>query len=76
LDRVYLSHNLRKRKMDVETVIAAFTDHLAVRLRITLYAPILRRGRGRGKMNVSLLDDTRVNYNRNGYNGDKRKGSI
>ena len=44
--------------MDVETVMGAFTDHLAVCLRITLDAPILRRVRGRWKMNVSLLDDT------------------
>jgi len=38
--------------------MAAFTDHLAVCLRITLDAPILRRRRGRWEMNISVLDDT------------------
>ena len=52
LDRLYVSQSLRSRKMGVETVMAAFTDHLAVCLRIALDAPLLRRGRGRWKMNI------------------------
>ena len=55
--RFYVSPDLRNRKIGVETVMAAFTDHLAVCLRITLDAPLLRRGRGRWKMNAKLLEE-------------------
>jgi endonuclease/exonuclease/phosphatase family metal-dependent hydrolase len=44
LDRLYVSPNLRNRKIGVETVMATFTDHLVVCLCITLVAPVLRRG--------------------------------
>ena len=37
--------------------MAAFTDHLAVCLHITLDSPLLRRGRGRWKMNARLLEE-------------------
>jgi len=57
LDRMYLSPNVRSQKSGAETVMAAFTDNLAVRLRITLDGPMLQ-GRGRWKMNVFLLDET------------------
>ena len=57
LDRLYVSPNLRNRKIGVETVMAAFTDHLAVCLHITLDAPLIRRGRGRWKMNARLLEE-------------------
>ena len=56
LYRLYASPNLRNRKIGVETVMAAFTDHLAVCLRMTLDAPLLRPGRGRWKMNAMLLE--------------------
>jgi len=42
----------------VETVIVAFTDHLAVGLHITLDAPLLRRGRRRWKMNEKATGGT------------------
>jgi exonuclease III len=61
LDRMYVSPNMKNRNTDVETVMAAFIDHLPVCLRLTLDAPIQRRGRGRWKMNVSLLDYTTFN---------------
>jgi endonuclease/exonuclease/phosphatase family metal-dependent hydrolase len=41
LDRVHLSPNLRSQKSGVETVLAAFADHLTVCLPITLGAPVL-----------------------------------
>jgi len=56
LDCLYVSPDLRNRKIGVETVMAAFTDHLAVCLRITLDATLLQRGRGRWKMNAKLLE--------------------
>jgi len=36
LDRLYVWPDLRNRKIGVETVIASFTDHIAVCLHITL----------------------------------------
>ena len=57
LDRLYVSPNLRNRKIGVETVMATFTDHLVVCLCITLVAPVLRRGWGRWKMNATLLEE-------------------
>ena len=52
LDRLYVSPSLRNRKIGVETVMAAFTDHLVVCLLISLDAPLLRQGLGRWKMNT------------------------
>lgn len=48
LDRLYVTGALLARQLRVETVAAAFTDHLAVVLRLTLDAPVLRRGREYG----------------------------
>ena len=42
----------------MENVDAAFTDHLAVCLRVNLEAPLLQRGQGLWKMNAKLLEDT------------------
>ena len=58
LDRLYFSPDLRNRKIGVETVMAAFKDHPAVCLRVTLKAPQLQQGRGRLKMNAEILEDT------------------
>jgi hypothetical protein len=41
----------------VETIAAAFTDHLAVVLRLAIEKPIPSAGRGYWKMNVSYLHD-------------------
>ena len=55
LDRTYATKELSARKIGVEAVAAAFTDHLAV-LRIR-NVHIVRRGRGFWKMDTSVLDD-------------------
>jgi exonuclease III len=55
LDRIYASSNLREKKCGIETVVAAFTDHLAVTLRLTLEATTMRRGTGYWKMNSALV---------------------
>jgi hypothetical protein len=57
IDRIYATKELFDRKIAEETVAAAFTDHHAVKLRLALDIPILRRGRGIWKLNTSLLED-------------------
>jgi endonuclease/exonuclease/phosphatase family metal-dependent hydrolase len=58
LDRIYVTQNLRGRKVGVETLVAAFTDHIAVFLRMALNMPVVCRGRGYWKMNTTLLQET------------------
>jgi hypothetical protein len=57
LDRIYVTSNLRGRKCGIETVLAAFTDHLAVILQITLRANTIRQGTGYWKMNTALAQN-------------------
>ena len=54
INRIYGS---RSDKKSVKTRIAAFTDHLAVVLRIALDVTPMRRGHGYWKMNTALLRD-------------------
>jgi hypothetical protein len=49
--------DLLSGKQGAETVAAAFTDHLAVLIRLKLTAPNMHRGRGRWRMNTTLLND-------------------
>ena len=46
LDRIYVKPNLSKKKCETETVMAAFTAHLAVVLRIALDVDTIRSGTG------------------------------
>jgi len=57
LDRIYVTQILLSRKQGVETIAAAFTDHLAVVLRLAIETPIPSAGRGYWRMNVSYLHD-------------------
>ena len=57
LDRIYATENIRKNKQGIETFAAAFTDHMAVLVRINLMIPVIHRGRGRWYMNTTPLDD-------------------
>ena len=43
LDQIYTTKELSTKKIDVETVAAAFTDHLAMIVRVSLDFPIIRR---------------------------------
>jgi hypothetical protein len=54
LDRIYL---LLKSEERVEAIAAAFTDHLAVLLRLSLALPCKTRGKGYWRMKPSYLDD-------------------
>jgi len=59
IDRIYASRNLSRHKRDAETRVAAFTDHLAVVIRIALKATTMRRGHSYWKMNTALLSEER-----------------
>ena len=50
LDRIYVTKELNSRKRGLEVVATAFTDHLAVCLRLSAEFPMLRKGRGMWKM--------------------------
>lgn len=55
IDRIYASRNMGRQKWGAETRIAAFTDNLAVVIRITLEATNMRCGRNYWKTNAALL---------------------
>jgi hypothetical protein len=57
LDRIYATSNIRGRLSGIETVLAVFTDHPAVILRITLDANTIRRGTGYWKTNIALAQN-------------------
>jgi endonuclease/exonuclease/phosphatase family metal-dependent hydrolase len=57
LDRIYLSRQLMKSKQGVETIAAAFTDYLAVMIRVSLSTPCTTRGKGYWRMNPTYLDE-------------------
>ena len=57
IDRIYLSEDLLLNKQCAETIAAAFTDHLAVLIRIKFATPITFKGRGRWCMDISVLKD-------------------
>jgi len=59
LDRICATDSIRKHKQGVETLVAAFTDHLAVLLRVQLSIPFTSRGIGRWYLNTSYLDDSK-----------------
>jgi hypothetical protein len=54
----YVKSNISGQKLGVKTVFAAFTDHLAVYLRITLETPQLQRGLSLRKIKTKHLEDT------------------
>jgi len=57
IDRMYITHDLRRRQQFAETVATAFTDHFAVTLRLTMDVPCSPRGKGYWRINVSFLSD-------------------
>jgi len=57
IDRIYITDPLRKRKQGAETIVAPFTDHFAVAVRLTYPLQNLPRKIRAWKMNISLLED-------------------
>jgi len=60
LDRIYVSRHLSGQKYGIETAVAAFTDHLAVILRIAFDVTTIQRGRSYWKMDAALVRDDGV----------------
>ena len=60
IDRICTTKDMSTKKVGVETLAAAFTEHLAVILRLSVEVPIIQRGRGLWKMNTSLFDEELV----------------
>jgi hypothetical protein len=58
LDRIYMTINLNDWKLGVETVVAPFTDHMAVVLRLQMDVLPKYRGRGYCKMSTRILNET------------------
>jgi len=53
---MYATQELLVMKLGIEVVAAAFIDHLAVCLRLTVDMPILWGGRGRWKLHTDILN--------------------
>jgi len=49
LDRIFVTEELRRQKQRVETIVAAFTDHRTVMLRVEITTPITHRGKEGGQ---------------------------
>jgi hypothetical protein len=57
LDRFYITESLALRKIGIETIPVAFSDHCAVTIRITTNTPPPTRGRGLWRMNTLLMNE-------------------
>ena len=57
IDQIYPTQELLARTLDIETVVAPFTDHLAVCLRISIALPIMRMGCGLWKMDSAIITE-------------------
>ena len=72
IGRISTTKELSGKKVGVQTVGAAFTAHLSVAMRLSLDAPIVRRGMGFWIMNTRLLQRSCA---RSGRFGGSREGS-
>ena len=57
IDRIYINHTLKPMKGGVATVVAGFTDNLALVLQMASGDPIPTRGRGYWQMNTAVLQE-------------------
>jgi hypothetical protein len=58
INRIYLKETLWKRKQGADTVIAPFSDHSAVMVRLTYQYQTIPQKIQQWKMNISMLDDS------------------
>jgi len=57
IDRIYITKTLNNRKTGTNTLIAPFSDHMAVIVHLTYQRKTYRQKYMGWKMNTSLLDD-------------------
>jgi len=57
IDRIYTTKELCDKKIGVETMAPAFTDHLSVVMRFCVYVSIVRRGKEFRKINTFILSE-------------------
>jgi len=57
IDRIYITENLKRKQQGSEAVASAFTDHMAIVLRLSIDIPCVTRGKGYWRMNVSYLGE-------------------
>jgi hypothetical protein len=77
LYRIYATRQLSRRKYGIDTAVAAFTDHLAVILRISLEVNTVQRGRSYWKLETALLSETGVQETlKQRWMGWKRKRNL
>jgi len=57
IDRIYATRELLESKLGVKAIVAPFTNHLAVCLRISIYLPIMRTGRRLWKMDSAVINE-------------------
>jgi len=55
-----MTESLCRNKQGVETLTVAFSNHMAVFLRVNLAIPFVHRSRGKWQMNTSYLEDRAV----------------
>ena len=55
IDRICITGKLKRTQQGAEAVAAAFTDHIAIVLRLSIDFPCVTRGKGYWRMNVSYL---------------------
>jgi hypothetical protein len=55
-----ITEGLCRNKQGVETLAVAFSDHMAVLLRVYLTIPFVHRGRGRWRINIFYLAERAV----------------
>jgi len=57
IKRIYINDHLRRTKQGAEAVAAAFTDHMAIILRLSIDIPCVISGKGCWLMNVTYLNE-------------------
>jgi hypothetical protein len=57
-DHIYAKRNFLHRKLEMQDIAAAFTDHFAVCLRLTLDIPIMQKGWELWKLGDTILNVT------------------
>jgi len=57
IDRIYVTTNLRRTQQGAEAVAAAFTDHMALIIRLLLDLPCVIREKGYWRMKVSYMSE-------------------